>query len=250
MKNKNKKKISESEMKLILVLLALLLLVAAYFLIYRQSVAKAEELEAQNAVDQETVNMLESMERRRAQVEAETEDCKQIIRDIIAKYPSDMTTEKAITIAQNMEDYSGIHFPNIGFVMNNLVLEFTQTSEEVPTPPTGYYAAVNMSYSVTYEGFKNLLTYVGGYKDRMTVPTVTASYDPTTDMLNGSITVNMFYLQDTGKEYVEPVIPGIEKGVDSIFGAGEGLVPDVNADGDGAGEDEAADDEAADESEE
>lgn len=240
---KNKKKLSESELKLILVMLALLLLAGAYFLIYRQSVSKAVELEAQNEVDQETVTMLENMERRRAQVEAETEECKEIIQEVIAKYPSDVTTEKAITIAQNMEDFAGIHFPNLRFVINNLVLEFKETSEEIPTPPKGYYASMSMSYSVTYDGFKNLLTYVGGLKDRMTVPSVSASYDPTTDMLNGSITVHMYYLQDTGKEYVTPVIPGIEKGVESIFGAGDGIVPET-ADGEEGGEEGEAADEA------
>lgn len=226
---KNKKKISDSEMKLILVLLALLLVVAAYFLIFRQSVAKAEELEAQNIVDRQTVVTLESMENRRAQVEAETEAYKQMVQDVIAKYPSDVTTEKAITIAENIENFSGlVYFSNIGFSMDNLVLEFTQTSEEVPTPPTGYFATMTVSYIATYDGFKNIITYVGSLKDRSTVPVVTASYDPTTDLINGSIAINMFYLQDTGKEYVAPVIPGIEKGVDSIFGAGDGILPETD----------------------
>lgn len=226
---KNKKKISDSEMKLILVLLALLLVVAAYFLIFRQSVAKAEELEAQNIVDRQTVVTLESMENRRAQVEAETEAYKQMVQDVIAKYPSDVTTEKAITIAENIENFSGlVYFSNIGFSMDNLVLEFTQTSEEVPTPPTGYFATMAVSYIATYDGFKNIITYVGSLKDRSTVPVVTASYDPTTDLINGSIAINMFYLQDTGKEYVAPVIPGIEKGVDSIFGAGDGILPETD----------------------
>lgn len=241
----NKKKLSESEIKLILLLLALLLLVGAYFLIYRKSVAAAVELEGQNDIDRETVAMLEDMERRRPQVEAETEECYQTIRDIIAKYPADMTTEKAIIIAQNIEDYSETHFTTIGFLMNNLVLDFTQTSEEVPMTPTGYYSALTMDYVVNYEGFKRILTYVGGLKDRMTVPAVSASYDPTTDMISGSLSIYMYYLQNTGKEYEAPVIHGIDKGVDSIFGAGDGFLPEFNAGGENGSEDDEAEDESA-----
>lgn len=221
---KTKKKLGDSEMKLILILLALLLLAGAYFLIYKKSTAAAELLEAQNVTDRATVSELEDMERRRAQVETETEEYKQMIRNIIEKYPPNVTTEKAISIVQNAEDYSGIHFAGIGFSMRNLVLEFTQSSEEVPEIPVGYYAELTLNYSVNYQGFKDILAYVGTLEDRMTVPAVTASYDPATDMLSGSITIDMYYLDNTGKEYEPPVIPNIEKGVDSIFGAGEGLI--------------------------
>lgn len=239
---KNKKKISESELKLILILLALLLLAGAYFLIYKRSTAAAELLELQNDTDRITVSNLEDMERRRAQVETETEEYKQMIRDVIEKYPSDVTTEKAIAIVQNAEDYAGIHFAGIGFTMRNLVLEFTQESEEVPDIPAGYYSELTLNYNVNYQGFKDILAYVGSLEDRMTVPAVTASYDTATDMLSGSITIDMYYLENTGKEYVPPVIPNIDKGVDSIFGAGEGLVTE--------GGEETEGEEGADETEE
>lgn len=239
---KNKKKISEAELKLVLILLALLLLAGAYFLIFRKSVAAAELLEEQNNTDRITVSNLEDMERRRAQVETETEEYKQLIRDVIDKYPPDVTTEKAISIVQAAEDYAGIHFTGIGFTMNNLVLEFTQASEEVPEIPIGYYSELTLNYDVNYQGFKDIFAYVSNLEDRMTVPAVTASYDPTTDMLNGSITINMYYLENTGKEYVPPVITNIEKGVDSIFGAGEGLVSNVPE-----GEEETEGEEGADE---
>lgn len=224
---KNKKKLAESELKLVLILIALLLLAGAYFLIYRKSAAAAEALEEQNEVDRKTVAELEDMERRRAQVERETEDYKQLIRDIIEKYPSDVTTEKAITIVQDAENYSGIHFKGIGFMMDNVVLRFTRTSEEVPERPIGCYAELTLNFDVNYKGFKDVFAFVSGLEDRMTVPTVAVSYDPETDMLEGSITINMYYLENTGKEYTMPSIPGIDKGVESIFGAGEGIPSNV-----------------------
>lgn len=219
-----KAKLSDSEIKLILLLFALLMLAGAYFLVYRKNITAAEALEEQNKVDQAAVDRLENMKRNRARVEAETENMKQAIQAIIEKYPSDLTTEKAIYIVQNIEYYSPVHITTINFRMDNLLMHFTQTSAEVPTPPTGYNAALGMSYEATYDGFKNMMRYIAALDDRMTVPSVSATYDPVTDLVSGTVTVNMFYLKDTGKEYVPPVIYGVDKGVDSIFGAGDGIM--------------------------
>lgn len=233
-----KAKLSDSEIKLILLLLALLLLAGAYFLVYRRSVTAATALEEQNKIDQATVDQLENMKRRRSQVEAGTENMKQYIQEIIKRYPSDLTTEKAIAIVQDIELYSPVLISSINFRMDNLIMNFTHSSEEVPTPPTGYNATLALSYSTTYEGFKNMLRYIAAREDRMTVPSVSVTYDPVTDLVSGTITFNMFYLRNTGKEYVPPVIYGVDKGVESIFGAGDGIMtlPDESEADEDAGE--------------
>ena len=42
-------------------------------------------------------------------------------------------------------------------------------------------------------------------------------------LLNGEMTLNMYYLENTGKEYVPPVFPNMSKGVMSIFGRSTSL---------------------------
>lgn len=219
-----KKKISDSELRLLLLLLSVVLLAAAYFFVYDRNVKAAQELEAQNEIDRATVARLEGMVAVRAQVEAETEQLRQNIKDIIAKYPSDMTTEKAITILQNIENNTGMDVPNVSFLMNNLLMNFTYPAEETNIPPTGYYASLSMNYTASYGNFKQMLAYIASLKDRMIAPTVSVTYDQVTDMVSGSIMMNLFYLKDTGKEYEAPVIYDIDKGVESIFGAGDGIV--------------------------
>ena len=51
----------------------------------------------------------------------------------------------------------------------------------------------------------------------------TANYDDSTGKLNGEMTLNMYYLENTGKEYVPPVFPNMSKGVMSIFGRSTSL---------------------------
>lgn len=239
-----KKKISDSELRLILLLLAVVLLAGTYFLVYDKSVKAAQELEAQNEIDSATVARLEAMVAVRDQVEAETEQLRQNIKEIVAKYPADLTTEKSIEVLQNIENYTGMDVPNVSFLMNILLMNFTYPAEETNIPPTGFYASMSMNYTATYANFKNMLAYIASLQDRMTAPTVSVTYDQVTDMVSGSITMNLFYLKDTGKEYIAPVIPGIDKGVESIFGAGDGIVLDAQDDVD-EGEEDADDAEGA-----
>lgn len=217
-----KKKISDSELRLILLLLSVVILAAAYFFIYDRNVKAAQELEAQNEIDSATVARLEGMVAVRAQVEAETEQLRQNIKEIVAKYPADMTTEKAIYVLQNIEDYTDLDVPNVSFMLNNLLMNFNYPSEETGIPPSGFYASMSMNYSASYADFKHMLAYIASLQDRMTAPTVSATYDRVTNLVSGSITMNLYYLRNTGKEYVAPVIPGIDKGVTNIFGDGEG----------------------------
>lgn len=220
------KKASDSQTKLILLLLALLLLAGSYFFVYKKYTADASALEQQNVADKATVTTLEDMVSRRPQVEAETAAYKEIIQNIIKKYPSDLPTEKVISIVQNTEDFSGIHVNDISFQMDNLVMNFTQASEEIPVPPTGYMASLGISYVASYDGLKSMVDYIGRQTDRMVMPAVSATYDPMTDLLTGSITYNFYYLKDVDKAYIPPVVPDSGKGVESIFGAGDGILMD------------------------
>lgn len=235
---KKKKSLSDSELRLILLLLAVLLLAASYFFVYSKSMAAAQELEAQNEIDSATVRTLEAMIGRREQVEAETEALRQNIQDIVAKYPADLTAEKALVILQNMENFTNMEISSVSFLMGILLMNFTNPSEETNRPPIGYYSALSMGYTVSYDGYKEMLDYMSHLEDRMIAPTVSATYDRVADMVSGNITVNLYYLQNTGKEYVAPEIFDIDKGVESIFGAGEGLADQTEGEEDTEGTEE------------
>lgn len=231
-----KAKISDAELRMILILLALLLLAASYFFGYNRLMNEAAAQETQNNTDRTTVSQLESMVGRQAQVEQETIDLRQHILDVIAKYPSNLTTEKAIYIVQNMEDYSTVHIYNISFLMRTLLMNFSVANEATNIPPTGYYATLSMSYAATYDGLKNMIGFINSMEDRTTITAISSTYDQESDMLTGVMTINMYYLTDTGREYEEPDVGYHEKGVESIFGAGYGLGSEDELAGEGAEE--------------
>lgn len=82
----------------------------------------------------------------------------------------------------------------------------------------GYYASVGVRYEASYAGLKEMIAYVNQFKDRTTIDQFSASFDDTTGKLTGEMTLNMYYLTNTGKDYVPPVFDFMPKGVNNIFG--------------------------------
>lgn len=228
----SKSKLSNQEIRLLLLGLALIMVAASYFLVFNKSVKAAEVIEAENAETLRRVTELEIMEQRKDEVIAETAAYQQEVLDIIGKYPTAVPTEKAIMVIDDMENATNVHISSISLLMDNLIGDVSNTTtvdeagNEIPVSSenarVGYYDALSMNYEGTYEDIKGMAEYIAGLQDRMTVPAITMSYDTETGNLSGTFTVNMYYLTNTDKEYVAPVINGIGSGVPDIFKSGNG----------------------------
>lgn len=224
------KKISDREIKLLILLAALILLAVSYFGIFQKYTQEAEAIEASNVEDAATLNQLQMMAAREEEVKQETEDMKRQREEIIAKYPADVTDEKAIVLVQGLEDATDAKVNSIAFLMNNTV---ASTLWDVPK---GYYDSLSITYEASYDSLKKWVLAVEESEDRMTIPSVSAAYDEETGNLKGVITVNMYYLLETGKEYEAPVITGINKGTSDIFHSSGVGTPAAGAAGENGGD--------------
>ena len=262
----NKIKISDSDKRLLIIFFAVVLLACSYFFVFNKGMNKASELEAQNAEDRAKVQQMQQMEASLPQVKENIENMKQTQADIIAKYPSDMTTEKSIESLQDYEDHSSdFHITDITFAMRMPLVGAadttaagsstdaadsstetadgaadsaaddtsattdttadTQSTEDGTDDATtdasvvaGYYASIGIRYEASYSGLKEMIAYVNEFKDRTTITQFSATFDDATGKLTGEMTLNMYYLTNTGKDYVPPVFDFMPKGVSNIFG--------------------------------
>lgn len=258
----NKIKISDSDKRLLIIFFAVVLLACSYFFVFNKGMNKASELEAQNAEDRAKVQQMQQMEASLPQVKEKIENMKQTQADIIAKYPSDMTTEKSIESLQDYEDHSSdFHITDITFAMRMPLVGAADTtaadsstdaadsstetadgaadsaaddtSATTDTQSTedgtddaatdasvvaGYYASIGIRYEASYSGLKEMIAYVNEFKDRTTITQFTAAFDDATGKLTGEMTLNMYYITNTGKDYVPPVFDFMPKGVSNIFG--------------------------------
>lgn len=263
----NKIKISDSDKRLLIIFFAIVILACSYFFIFNKGMTKASELEAQNEQDSAKVQQMQQMEASLPQVKENIENMKQTQADIIAKYPSDMTTEKTIESLQDYEDHSSdFHITDITFAMRMPLVGAVDTtaagsstdetdsstdtadgaadsaagdtsatadtqsagektddaaadaSADTVGNVTGYYASIGIRYEASYNGLKEMIAYVNAFQDRTTITQFTAAFDDATGKLTGEMTLNMYYITNTGKEYVPPVFDFMPKGVSNIFG--------------------------------
>ena len=263
----NKIKISDSDKRLLIIFFAIVILACSYFFIFNNGMTKASELEAQNEQDSAKVQQMQQMEASLPQVKENIENMKQTQADIIAKYPSDMTTEKTIESLQDYEDHSSdFHITDITFAMRMPLVGAVDTtaagsstdetdssadtadgaadsaagdtsatadtqsagektddaaadaSADTMGNVTGYYASIGIRYEASYNGLKEMIAYVNAFQDRTTITQFTAAFDDATGKLTGEMTLNMYYITNTGKEYVPPVFDFMPKGVSNIFG--------------------------------
>lgn len=263
----NKIKISDSDKRLLIIFFAIVILACSYFFIFNKGMTKASELEAQNEQDSAKVQQMQQMEASLPQVKENIENMKQTQADIIAKYPSDMTTEKSIESLQDYEDHSSdFHITDITFAMRMPLVGAVDTtaagsstdetdssadtadgaadsaagdtsatadtqsagdgtddaaadaSADTVENVTGYYASIGIRYEASYNGLKEMIAYVNAFQDRTTITQFTAAFDDATGKLTGEMTLNMYYITNTGKEYVPPVFDFMPKGVSNIFG--------------------------------
>ena len=94
----------------------------------------------------------------------------------------------------------------------------TDASADTSGNVAGYYASIGIRYEASYNGLKEMITYVNAFQDRTTITQFTAAFDDATGKLTGEMTLNMYYITNTGKEYVPPVFDFMPKGVSNIFG--------------------------------
>lgn len=266
----NKIKISDSDKRLLIIFFAIVILACSYFFIFNKGMTKASELEAQNEQDSAKVQQMQMMEAALPQVKENIQKMKQQKEDVVAKYPSDMTTEKAIESLQDYEDHSSdFHITDITFAMSMPMGVTTDTTTDSATDSSdattdatdsstgdattdvtdgstdnaasdttdgttdgtdgaastegtavvaGYYASIGIRYEASYTGLKEMIAYVNAFKDRTTITQFTAAYDDATGKLSGEMTLNMYYITNTGKDYVPPVFEFMPKGVNNIFG--------------------------------
>lgn len=232
MKKKFEMSISESDKKLLVIFLAICILAASYFFVFSKGMSKANEVEESNVQKEQKVLELQSKIAREAAIKKETAELKEKEQEIKNKYPTDMTEEKAMSIIRDIESKTDFKTTQITFIKGNSEAGGTTTQDSSDTTAdtasesdtktdstTGRYMEVSLVYKASYKGLKKLNEYVNKYSDRMTIPSINATFDSETGKLSGTVTIDMYYLPVDGKEYEAPDVSGITDGTKNIFGS-------------------------------
>lgn len=237
-----KLKITNREKNLLLILLGIIFVVCSYYFGYQTLKQQTEILKKQNESLQSQIETLETIEASKNQYVEETEAMQKKMEEIIEKFPADMISEDIILyvrgLEQNTDSYvNNIMIPQKEYVQIDAGLEpnILNAIDDV-TGVVAAYSFVNdgsipntdemllskiestVSYSVTYNGLKDIIKDIVEHEARKNVDNVSLVFNENTGDLAGSMTINYFALSGTNKEYKQPTVAGLSHGIDCIFG--------------------------------
>lgn len=245
-------KVKKSDIQLLIGVLGVLIAVCTYFFVYAKFNEKSEALETENASLQSRLATLEVLDQRKTEYAKATEDMKQYITGFENRFPAGILPEDSIMNILHLEEATDTKVASLGFgadtevpyvaadtaaadttatdasadqtAADGTVTATTAAAGPVTTEGTQYADTrlyeVPLSFSIecSYNDFKGLVRYIYNLQDRESIRGVSLTYSTDSGSLAGNMSMSTYYLQGTDKVYSEPVIPGMEMGVDTIFG--------------------------------
>lgn len=181
----------------------------------------------------------------------QTDEMKLEVDRIFAEIPAGVRPEDQIMFARSLEQAYGLEISAMG--LNGDSLLYTMNEDGTNPEDSGkvlYVSTVTIDCSASYDQIKSCLRGLQAQENKLAVGDVTFSYNEATGKLSGTMTIQMYYLVGSDKEYEPIVIDGVAIGTDNIFSdhstggtAGEAAGEDGGTDdGEDDGEDDETDD--------
>lgn len=168
------------------------------------------QLEMMNASLQKKITENLRYEHIQEELAEETERVQRSRENLYKHFPVEMKEEDQIMYLLYLETIFGTEI--INFVFN----------EDVPIIPlrdgstlTGLTITVN--YEATYDGFKDMVDYLATDSRIASVQYATIVYDAAKDVAKGEMTITLYLIDTTTREYESPNIAVPETGKDNIY---------------------------------
>lgn len=261
---KESKSNTKSAVKLLLGLLGALAFLVSYYMLLPRLKEQNEALEKENSVLKEQQRIINDLAANEEVYAQKTELYEQEIADIIEKYPAGILEEDVILFARLLEKEQNFSVPTIGISTPNHLFSMNAqggiSSEPSISVPAGgvdlgildansivcpdynlYSVEATYSFKTDYSHVKTGVAAIQSYPDKRNVPNISLTRDGGSGNMNGNMTVNLYFLTNTGKIYHKPDAGVIVKGSDNPFGTLNLPLPDDTQDSqedEGGGESE------------
>ena len=227
--------LSKRDIKLLLVLVGIIAIVASFYLVYSPAKERREAIEAENVNLQTQVTRLEELKANQEQYEKDIVTMNGEIAKLTGEFPSATKEEDAIYFAHlleaNVAGNVSISSVTLGNPEPILVTEVQNTESTEATVEGGAAATASeytmyrtrngFVYNTGYAGMKNLVNTINNQLDKITIQSMSASFDTATGLLMGTFETNFFTMEGTEREYEKPEIPYVTEGTSNIFKTAE-----------------------------
>ena len=260
--------LSKKDQSLLLGLLGAIFLFVAWYFVYTPLQEKTMALETENVALKAKADLYQSINANLPKYEEGIVTFEQQIAEIGNRYPVHISREDEIMFLANMENvYSNdLAVENITMSAVVEVVADSAAAEAAPAPEAAAEAAtdvaaeaatdvaaapaepevvipevhmykqpVNYSFRCTYDGAKEMITYVLGQSQTKAIEGMSLAFDSETGNLMGTLDLNQYYMMGLEKEYQAVPVPVVPKGVNDVFhtvNGNAGVQADVQADED------------------
>lgn len=233
----------------------ILLLLIVYVFVYLDYSQKTEELQLSNETLQKTVNELQNYYDNMPQYQAEIEEIKTSIQEIMEEYPAEAREEDIVMLAVQLQEKNAIVYDAIN--MDETEGVYTVPYDSISLADIeGYdrdliFARKLGTYSsvTTYDNLKGCVEQIFESPNRIGIKEIVYIKNEEDGTLEGSIDLYFYSAAGTGKEYVTPDIAEYMAGTTDLFQSSKVTANNAADDSEGAGDTE-NEDNAEDDSEE
>lgn len=243
--------LSERDLKALLGLAMIVVAALAYFIGFKVFLESATVTKNENVQLEARLLDLQQKDANKQKVIEQTEDYKKKIDELVMKYPSKVTPEKVFYDMCNLDvklgkanytsvvaEMNGLFYPEgSGDAASSDSTESTNATQSTQTTDTTQGANESAEHGFTsdgvvtvyktqvtsqikdlsYSGLKTMIKAVKDYDGRMTMDSMNLKFAKSSGLLEGTIVYELYALEGSPKEYVEPDIR-MESGVNNIFG--------------------------------
>lgn len=237
--------LSERDLKALLGLAMIIVAALAYFIGFKVFLESATVTKNENVQLEARLLDLQQKNANKQKVIDQTEDYKKKIDELVMNYPSKVTPEKVFYDMCNLDvklgkanytsvvaEMNGLFYPEgSGDAASSDSTESTQTTDTTQNANesaehgftsdgvvTVYKTQVTSQIKdLSYSGLKTMIKAVKDYDGRMTMDSMNLKFAKSSGLLEGTIVYELYALEGSPKEYVEPDIR-MESGVNNIFG--------------------------------
>lgn len=216
--------LSDNEKNLLFLLFTLLILFSAYQFGFVKFTDKAEELQKENLTLSSKVNELQIKKNQEEKFMNETLEYEEKMNEILGAFPVWITQEKNLMLITELEEYANVKISSVTFqdvsTFYTASLENESSVSDV-NDITGYTTSIALTYQASYQGLKDCIQFINNNEEKMNITDISAAFDNTTGNLTGTLTISVYALDGIDKSEEKLVIPGIDLGMDNIFGSVE-----------------------------
>ncbi len=221
-----KLQISERDKKLLFILAMCFLLFGAYYFGYLNLVEATDKLTEDTRDLNKRYSELAINYAKKDDMIKDTEEFAKTYENILSMFANGTSQDNAIVFLSSVEENTGVWFKQIGLSTTNKIYTFGNVQSSNPSSVganvyssdlVGHKTTYTASFEASYENWKDTIEYLNNNESKCTIETMSVTYDKVEDIVSGTLTLSMYDITGSKREFPRAILKNVAIGTPNIF---------------------------------